>query len=121
MTQIKSLKHRLTRLSEVVFEKYPDCVDQIPSPDVINLEKLQNAVVITDGYNTALKLRHIYLSISQTGYSFDYATDARKQALMGKRATNDEAESTLGGATANIQRYGCINLSNAGSEWHEAK
>jgi hypothetical protein len=34
---------------------------------------------------------------------------------MGIRATNDEAESVLGGATANIQRYGPISLSGAGA------
>jgi len=34
---------------------------------------------------------------------------------MGIQATNDEAESVLGGATANIQRYGRISLSGAGA------
>jgi len=38
-----------------------------------------------------------------------------KQLLIGIRATNDEAESVLGGATANIQRYGRISLSGAGA------
>jgi hypothetical protein len=35
--------------------------------------------------------------------------------LLGNTATNDEAESTLGGTTANIQRFGQIALSSAGS------
>jgi hypothetical protein len=35
--------------------------------------------------------------------------------MMGIRATNDEAESVPGGATANIQRYGHISLSGAGA------
>jgi hypothetical protein len=39
----------------------------------------------------------------------------RKHSLIGIRATNDEAESVLGGATANIQRYGRISLSGAGA------
>ena len=37
----------------------------------------------------------------------------RKQSFIGIRATNDEAESVLGGATANIQQYECISLSGA--------
>jgi hypothetical protein len=40
-------------------------------------------------------------------------SDECKQTLLGVAATNDEAESVLGGTTANIQRYGRINLSNA--------
>ena len=52
-------------------EKYPDCVDQIPSPDGINLDKLQNAVVITDGCNTALKLRRILVDLLGGAYDLD--------------------------------------------------
>jgi hypothetical protein len=33
--------------------------------------------------------------------------------MLGKRATNDEAESSLGGATAQVQEYGRINISSA--------
>jgi hypothetical protein len=35
--------------------------------------------------------------------------------MMEIRATNDEAESVLGGATANIQQYGHISLSGVGA------
>jgi len=42
-------------------------------------------------------------------------SDERKKALLGNMATNDEAESTLGGATAQIQRFGRIALSSAGA------
>jgi hypothetical protein len=40
-------------------------------------------------------------------------SDERKQCLLGVAATNDEAKSVLGGTTANIQRFGRINLTNA--------
>ena len=33
--------------------------------------------------------------------------------MLGMRATNDEAESALGGATAQVQEYGQINISSA--------
>ncbi len=61
------------------------------------------------------KATHKYLSISEWEFSYNYSTEDRMQSLMGIRATNDEAESVLGGATANIQRYGCISFSGAGA------
>jgi hypothetical protein len=54
-----------------------------------------------------------YLSVSGSEYCWANSTEERKAALIGMTATNDEAESVLGGTTANIQRYGRINLSNA--------
>ena len=39
---------------------------------------------------------------------------ADKTRFLGCKATNDEAESTLGGATHQVQRYGRINLAAAG-------
>ena len=56
-----------------------------------------------------------YLSISGSEYSWNGCGEARKKALLGKKATNDEAESALGGMTSNIQRYGRINISCAGA------
>ena len=39
---------------------------------------------------------------SGSEYAFEHSTDERKQKLLGVAATNDEAESVLGGATAAI-------------------
>jgi hypothetical protein len=61
------------------------------------------------------KATYKYLSISESEFSYNYSTEERKQSMMGIRATNDEAESVLGGATANIQRYRCSSLSGAGA------
>ncbi len=61
------------------------------------------------------KATYKYLSISKSEFSYSYLTDEKQQLLMGIRETNDEAESVLGGATANIQRYGRISLSGAGA------
>ena len=33
--------------------------------------------------------------------------------MLGRKATNDEAESALGGATAQVQEYGRISISSA--------
>ena len=54
-----------------------------------------------------------YLSSSKSEYSWKYCSEERKKALVGNKATNDEAESTLGGTTAQIQKYGRIALSSA--------
>jgi hypothetical protein len=61
------------------------------------------------------KATYKYLSISGSEYSWDYCGEEKKKALLGNTATNDEAESALGGATANIQRFGRIALSSAGA------
>ncbi len=61
------------------------------------------------------KATYKYLSISESEFSHNFSMEDCKQSLMGIRATNDEAESVIGGARANIQRYGRISLSGAGA------
>jgi hypothetical protein len=61
------------------------------------------------------KATYKYLSVSKSEFSHHYSMEERKQSLIGIRATNDGPESVFGGATANIQRYGRISLSGAGS------
>ncbi len=56
-----------------------------------------------------------HLLISGSEYSWNHCGEEKKKALLGNSATNDEAESTLGGTTANIQRFGRIALSSAGA------
>ena len=48
------------------------------------------------------KATYKYLSVSKSEFSHGYLAEERKQSLISIRATNDEAESVLGGATANI-------------------
>ena len=43
-----------------------------------------------------------YLSASGSEYCWDKCTEERKKALIGNKATNDEAEGALGGATAQL-------------------
>ena len=61
------------------------------------------------------KATYKYLSCSKSEFSYMYASEERKKSLMGITATKNEAKSVLGGETANIQRYGRINLSGAGA------
>jgi hypothetical protein len=56
-----------------------------------------------------------YLSISGLEYSWNHCGEEKKMALLGNTATNDKAESTLGGTTTNIQQFGWIALSSAGT------
>ena len=59
------------------------------------------------------KATNKYLSSSGSEYSWKHCSNERKTALLGTTATNDQAESTLGGCTSQIQRYGRIALSSA--------
>lgn len=73
------------------------------------------ARAIYDELRDASKATFKYLSVSGSEYSWNGCGEARKKALLGKKATSDEAESALGGTTSNIQRYGRINISSAGA------
>jgi hypothetical protein len=72
---------------------------------LINLAKTA-AKAIYDELRDESKATFKYLSVSGSKYSWKGCDDARKKALLGKKATNDEAESALGGTMENIQRYG---------------
>jgi len=61
------------------------------------------------------KATYKYLYLSDSPYSWEHCPDEQKNALLGKSATNDEAESTLGGATKNIQQFNGVHLSSAGA------
>jgi hypothetical protein len=76
---------------------------------VHELGSIAASTIITDLLDQN-KATYKYLSVSKSEFSHGYLTEERKQSLIGIRATNDEAESVLGGATANIQRYGRISL-----------
>ena len=57
-----------------------------------------------------------YLSVSESEYSAAHDNfKSRQETLLGVHATNDEAESVLGGITSNVQKHGRINLSSAGA------
>ena len=58
------------------------------------------------------KATHKYLSRYGKEYSWRGCSEERKQALLGNKATNDEAESVLGGATAQVQRFGRVKLAS---------
>jgi hypothetical protein len=73
------------------------------------------ARAIYDELRDESKATFKYLSVSGSEYSWNGCGEARKKALLGKKATNDEAESALGGTTSNIQQYGRINISSAGA------
>ena len=61
------------------------------------------------------KSTYKYLSVSESEFPYRYSTVEHMQSLIGIQATNDEAESVLGSATANIQQYGRIGLPGAGA------
>jgi hypothetical protein len=73
LSKIDSLKHRLLRLaSGVVEEKCPEKLDNLPSPDGIDIGKLgDGGVVMTDTCNAAQKLRRILVSIADGVFDLD--------------------------------------------------
>jgi hypothetical protein len=81
---------------------------------LVNLAKMA-AKATYDELRDESKATFKYLSVLGSKYLSKGCDEARKKALLGKKATNDEAESALGETTANIQRYGGINILSAGA------
>ena len=79
---------------------------------VRELAKVAADAILTELHDDS-KATYKYLSRSKSEYCWKKCSPERKAALLGNKATNDEAESTLGGTTYQVQRYGRINLSNA--------
>jgi hypothetical protein len=71
---------------------------------VVNLAKT-SANSICDEPIDESKATYKYTALSKSDHSYKHCLEERKRALLGKKAANDEAESVLGSATANIQRY----------------
>ena len=61
------------------------------------------------------KATYKYTKASKSKFSYACCPEQTKKDFLGCKATNDEAESSLGGATYQVQRYRCINLATAGA------
>ena len=61
------------------------------------------------------KATYKYTKASKSKRLWEQCPEQKKLDFLGCKATNDEAESTLGGATHQMQRYGRINLAAAGA------
>ena len=64
--KVNSLKNRLQRLLEVVQCNYPDLIGTLPSPDSIDIQKLEeNGLIMTDSCNAAQKACQLMQHIIQ--------------------------------------------------------
>ena len=79
---------------------------------MIVLAKIAADAIITE-LEDKKKATHKYLSRFGSNFSWEHCPGEQKKALLGKSATNDEAESTLGSATAHVQQFKTIHLSGA--------
>ena len=85
----------------------------IKTTDMIVRLAEKAAKTICDELMNESKATYKYTNQSRSEYSYNHCGDEKKRAMLGMRATNDEAESALGGATAQVQEYGRINISSA--------
>ena len=59
------------------------------------------------------KASYKYLSISGSEFSYEHCPEDVKKAMLGKMASNDLAESSFAGVTAQVQCFGRIGMSAA--------
>ena len=59
------------------------------------------------------KATYKYLSISGSEFSYEKCPEDVKKSMLGKMASNDLAESSFAGVTAQVQCYGRIGMSAA--------
>jgi hypothetical protein len=64
------------------------------------------AKTICDELLDETKTTYKYTNQSGSEYSYNHCGSEKKKAMLGRKATNDEAKSTLGGATAQVQESG---------------
>ena len=81
---------------------------------VIELAKTASDTLITELHDEK-KATYRYLSASNSDMCYKNCSEDKKNAFLGKKATNDEAESTLGATTHVIQKCGRIDIANAGA------
>ena len=67
------------------------------------------------------KSTYKYTKASKSKHSSAQCPEQTKLDFLGCKATNDEAESKLGRATHQVQRYGRINLAAAGAISNERR
>ena len=101
----------LARLQKILFSPERTTLKKT-NQRVKELAKTAANAILTELHGEK-KATNKYLSSSGSEYSWTYCSEDRKNALLGTTATNDQAKSTLGGATSQIQRYGRIVLSSA--------
>ena len=68
---------------------------------------------LKDELETKKKATYKYLSISGSEFSYEHCPEEVKKAMLGTMATNDLAESSFAGVTAQIQAFGRIGLNSA--------
>ncbi len=79
---------------------------------VVQLGETAAKTIINELMDTS-KATYKYTNQLKSKYSYSHCGDDKKKAMLGIRATNNEAESSLGGATAQVQEYSRINISSA--------
>lgn len=79
---------------------------------VIELAKVATNSLITELHDKN-KATYKYLSISNSDMCYKNCSEEMKKDFLGKKATNDEAESALGATTYEIQKGNRIGITNA--------
>ena len=91
----------------------PTDADNIDSTKVLEKITATGIQAMVDELVDESKASYKYLSISGLEFSYEHCPEDVKKAMLGKMASNDLAESSFAGVTAQVQCFGRIGMSAA--------
>ena len=107
----KGKKLHLKELRKELF--MPSDPDNIDSTDLLEKVAAVGVQAMIDELLDEKKATYKYLSISGSEFSYEHCPDEVKKSMLGVMASNDLAESSFAGVTAQVQCYGRIGMCNA--------
>ena len=109
-----TFKNKAVPIKDLIKELFsPTNLDNRDSTEM--LEKIASIGIkaLTDEFEDNSKATYKYLSISGTQFSFAHCPDHIKEQMLHTMASNDLAESSFAGVTAQVKCYGRIGMSAA--------
>jgi len=109
--QVEPSNTKVVPLKMLVKELFhPTDEDNQDSTEMLETLARVGIAALIDELEDTKKATYKYLSVSGSNFSYDHCPDDEKKAMIGRYASNDLAESSFAGVTAQIQCYGRIGL-----------
>ena len=111
---VEALYTKTVPLKDLIKELFsPTNLDNQDSTEILETITTIGIEALIDELLDEKKATYKYLSISGSEFSHEHFPDYVKRVMLGQWASNDLAESSFAGVTAQVQCYGRIGMSNS--------